>query len=404
MRKGGQAEVEAKPERGAPPRGRRGQKAKTSSASSGTLCTNHKKTRGTDDMQQCTTSPQKRRRTQESLIREDGKADAVLCVKFWKRYKRTAHDPSIRKFAKLIGEAESTVRTILNKGTTAGRLTYWLPDQKKRGYFDLSPAFAAEETRRRASNKGPRGKISNRFMHDFAEAYATKKSVTYALKALRETPRAYHIPSRSAVYRLMARGELLDKNGKPLIHNHYRKKRPRGPTPADPPRNHAPKHLIDDLPPAARHHTKPGHFQMDTVHSPNGRNGLLTLIDPYHATPTEPRRFYLYFLPTLTQDAVTDALRRFRRDLRANDHELKTILTDNGPEFLHEDTLEALLRVPIYYCHPYCAWEKGSVERHNRLLRTYHPKPTDFSKLSPHTLRQTRHLIVHYPRSPRKAP
>ena len=108
-------------------------------------------------MQQCATSPQKRRRTQESLIREGGKADAVLCVKFWKRDKRTAHDPSIRKFAKLIGEAESTVRTILNKGTTAGRLTYWLPDQKKRGYFDLSPAFAAEETRRRASNKGPRG-------------------------------------------------------------------------------------------------------------------------------------------------------------------------------------------------------------------------------------------------------
>ena len=70
---------------------------------------------------------------------------------------------------------------------------------------------------------------------------------------------------------------------------------------------------------------------------------------------------------------MTDALRRFRRDLRANDHELKTILTDNGPEFLHEDTLEALLRVPIYYCHPYCAWEKGSVERHNRLLRTTSP-------------------------------
>ena len=100
---------------------------------------------------------------------------------------------------------------------------------------------------------------------------------------------------------------------------------------------------------------------------------------------------------------MTTALRRFRRDLRANGHELKTLLTDNGPEFLHEDSLEALLLVPIYYCHPYCAWEKGSVERHNRLLRTYHPKSTDFSKLSPHTLRQTRHLIVHYPRSPRKA-
>ena len=357
------------------PRGRRGQKAKTSSASSGTRCANPKK-RGTDDIQQCTTSPQKRRRTQESLIREGGKSDAVLCIKLWKRCRRTTPDLSIREFAKRIGEEESTVRNILNKGTTAGRLTYWLPDQKKRGYFDLSPAFAAEETRRRASNKGPRGKISNRFMHAFAEAYAEKKSVTYALKALRETPQDYHIPSRSAVYRLMARGELLDKNGKPLIHNHYRKKRPRGPTPANPPRNHTPKRMIDDLPQAALDHTEPGHFQMDTVHSSDGRSGLLTLVDPYHVAPEEPRRFYMYFLPALTQDAVTAALRHFRRDLRANGH----------------------------YCHPYCAWEKGPIERHNRLERTFHHKPTDFSKLSPHTLRQTHHLIVHYPRSPRRPP
>ncbi len=317
-----------------------------------------------------------------------------------------ANDPdlSIREFAKRIGEEESTVRNILNKGTTAGRLTYWLHDQKERGYFDLSPTFAAEETRRRASNKGPRGKISNHFMRDFAKEYAEKKSVSYALKALREAPHTYHIPSRSAVYRLMAEGKLLDKNGKPLTHKHYRKKHPRGTPPANPPRNHTPKRIIDDLPQAALDHTEPGHFQMDTVHSSDGRSGLLTLVDPHHVDPEEPRRFYMYFLPALTQDAVTAALRHFRRDLRANGHELKTLLTDNGPEFLHADKIEASLRAPVHYCHPYCAWEKGSIERHNRLVRTYHHKPTDFSKQSPHTLRQTHHLIVHYPRSPRKAP
>ena len=108
----------------------------------------------------------------------------------------------------------------------------------------------------------------------------------------------------------------------------------------------------------------------------------------------------MYALPTLSQ---ASALHRFRRDLRANGHELKTILTDNGSEFLHEDTLEALLHVPIYYCHPYSAWEKGSIERHRyRLLRTYRPKPTDFSKLSPRVLKQTHRLIVHYPHSPKK--
>ena len=112
----------------------------------------------------------------------------------------------------------------------------------------------------------------------------------------------------------------------------------------------------------------------------------------------------MYALPTISQASVTSALRCFRRDLRANGHELKTILTDNGSEFLHEDTLEALLHVPIYYCHPYSAWEKGSIERHNRLLRLYCPKSTNFSKLSPRTLKQTHRLIVHYPHSPKRPP
>ena len=70
----------------------------------------------------------------------------------------------------------------------------------------------------------------------------------------------------------------------------------------------------------------------------------------------------------------------------------------HGSEFLHEDTLEAL-----YYCHPYSAWEKGSIERHRyRLLRLYCPKSTDFSKLSPRALKQTHRLIVHYPHTPKK--
>ena len=56
----------------------------------------------------------------------------------------------------MIGEKPSTVRYILKKGTSADRLTWTLPDQKRWEYFDLSPEFAVEETRRRNANKGPR--------------------------------------------------------------------------------------------------------------------------------------------------------------------------------------------------------------------------------------------------------
>ena len=219
------------------------------------------------------------------------------------------------------------------------------------------------------------------------------------MKVLHEASPNADLPKRSTVYRLMDKGKLRDARGRPLTHRRYKKNR-RKPASADLPRNHAPKHMVDDLPPAARHHTEPGHFQMDTVHSSGDRGGILTLVDPHHGDPTASRRFYMYALPTLSQ---ASALHRFRRDLRANGHELKTILTDNGSEFLHEDTLEALLHVPIYYCHPYSAWEKGSIERHRyRLLRLYCPKSTNFSKLSPRALKQTHRLIVHYPHSPKK--
>ena len=178
----------------------------------------------------------------------------------------------------MIGEKPSTVRYILKKGTTADQLTWYLPDQKRWEYFDLSPEFAVEETRRRNANKGPRGKVSNFFVRDFAKAYEEKKSVTYALKALHEASPDADLPKRSIVYRLMDKGELRDARGRPLTHKRYKKNR-RKPASTDVPRNHAPKHMVDALPPAARHHTEPGHFQMDTVHSSGGRGGILTLVD-----------------------------------------------------------------------------------------------------------------------------
>ena len=124
-------------------------------------------------MRQCTTSPQKRRRTQEALIREGDKSDAALCIKLWKRCRRTTPDRFIREFAKRIGEEESTVRNILNKGTTAGRLTYWLPDQKKRGYFDLSPAFAAEEPEAEFVEEPPMAEADGSAPRPEAEAVET---------------------------------------------------------------------------------------------------------------------------------------------------------------------------------------------------------------------------------------
>lgn len=55
-------------------------------------------------------------------------------------------------------------------------------------------------------------------------------------------------------------------------------------------------------------------------------------------------------------------------------HNVKTITTDNGPEFADHKWLEKALYTKIYFAHPYCSWEKGLIEYTNKLYRQYIPK------------------------------
>jgi IS30 family transposase len=59
---------------------------------------------------------------------------------------------------------------------------------------------------------------------------------------------------------------------------------------------------------------------------------------------------------------------------------MKTLTLDNDLLFQMHKTLEKLLNVPIYFCHPYHSWEKGSVENRNKIIRQFIPKGSDLSR------------------------
>lgn len=145
---------------------------------------------------------------------------------------------------------------------------------------------------------------------------------------------------------------------------------------------------IVDRPQAINDRSEPGHWEMDLVVGRAGsRPALLTM------TERQSRQEVIVKLPDKKSESIIAALRKL------DTTRIKSITTDNGPEFLRFTELTQLLHGgQIYYCHSYAAWEKGTNEVHNRMIRRWYPKGTDFTKISQAELSDLADWLNHYPR------
>lgn len=66
---------------------------------------------------------------------------------------------------------------------------------------------------------------------------------------------------------------------------------------------------------------------------------------------------------------------------------LKSFTSDRGKEFACYKEVERD-GVNFYFADPYSAWQRGSNENSNGLLREYYPKKTDLAKISVNELIQ----------------
>ena len=77
---------------------------------------------------------------------------------------------------------------------------------------------------------------------------------------------------------------------------------------------------------------------------------------------------------------------------------IKIITCDRGAEFANWQTIEKKLNCDVYFADPYCAWQKGTNENNNGLLREFYPKDLNLLRVSPKTLLRNLSLINNRPR------
>ena len=158
---------------------------------------------------------------------------------------------------------------------------------------------------------------------------------------------------------------------------------------------------IEQRPPGAETREEFGHWEMDLVAGPARGSGeaLLTLVERKH------RQIIIRKLPDKTQASVLKALRGIERLYGPKHFRIifKSITVDNGSEFLDFEALESssrssLPRTRLFYAHPYAAWERGSNENANRMIRRFVAKGRDIASLTLKTLSSIEAWINNYPR------
>lgn len=131
------------------------------------------------------------------------------------------------------------------------------------------------------------------------------------------------------------------------------------------------RRFIDQRPKIIEKRGRVGDLEVDFIVSgKKGKGVLLT------STDRKIKTSFLELIINVSIDEFHQALLKIKKRFP----ELKSITVDNDILLQAHKTLEKLLGVKIYFCHPYHSWEKGSVENLNKYIRRHIPKGSDLSQ------------------------
>ena len=139
-----------------------------------------------------------------------------------------------------------------------------------------------------------------------------------------------------------------------------------------------------------RNRSRNGYWEGDTIVGANRRGGALTLV--------ERKSGYLLLGKVPNLQAATVRKAAAQRYATTPAALRKTLTLDNGKEFAEHEELEVEAALRIYFAKPYCAWQRGTNENTNGLVRDFFPKGTDLAAIPEHRFTKVQQLLNDRPR------
>lgn len=130
--------------------------------------------------------------------------------------------------------------------------------------------------------------------------------------------------------------------------------------------------MIDKRPKKVDSRLEFGHYEGDFIESGrDGKGSLLVLIERKTRYP------FLRYVEDRTTRNINEVVDEILFSLP-----VKSLTVDNDISFKKHKELSELLEATVFFCHPQCPHEKGTVENRNKAVRRYIKKKSDLSKYS----------------------
>jgi len=130
---------------------------------------------------------------------------------------------------------------------------------------------------------------------------------------------------------------------------------------------------IEERPTRVNTRKRLGDWEVDTLIGKQQKHAMLTL------TERKSRFTMIGKVSRRTAQAVRRQVCKLLLPVKDKVH---TLTSDHGKEFAEHELIAQTLQLKFYFAHPYAAWERGTNENTNGLLRQYLPRKSDFKTIS----------------------